>query len=108
MRVLLDACVPQDFRHALAEFDVVTARYAGLAALSNGDLLTAMEGKFDVLVTTDRKLKYQQDLTGRSISIIVLRGTGNRLEDLSPLVPELLRALSEVKPGVVREIFWPA
>ena len=70
-----------DFR---GKFDVVTARYAGLASLSNGALLAAMEGKFDVLVTTDRKLRYQQKLTKRSISIIVLRGNGNRIDDLLP------------------------
>ena len=58
MRILLDACMPQDFRHALKNFDVVTARYAGLATLSNGALLAAMAGKFDVLVTTDRNLRY--------------------------------------------------
>ena len=58
MRVLLDACVPQDFRHELAGVDVTTARFANLAQLSNGKLLAAIEGRYDVLVTTDRKLRY--------------------------------------------------
>ena len=104
MRVLLDACVPRDFRHVLKGIDVVTARYAGLNTLSNGALPAAMEGKFDVLVTTDRNLRFQQNLAGRSISVIVLRVPRNRLDDLLPLVPALIAALRDVTPGGAREI----
>ena len=49
MRVLLDACVPEDLRHHIFGHDVETARYAGLSHLSNGALLSAMAGRFDVL-----------------------------------------------------------
>lgn len=105
MQVLLDTCVPQDFRHALTGIDVVTARYAGLHQLSNGALLAAMAGKFDVLVTTDAQLRYQQNLTGYEVSVIVLRAKRNRLSDLFPLVPRLLEALRDAKSGGVIEIY---
>lgn len=102
MRVLLDACVPQDLRHELDPHETVTARYAGLAHLSNSKLLDAMAGAFDVLVTTDAQLPNQQNLDGRPLAVIVLRAGGIRLPDLLPLVPSLLRALDNVQPGEVR------
>ena len=104
MRVLLDACVPQDFRHAIGGHDVATARYAGFAHLSNGQLLAAMAGSFDVLITTDKNLRHQQHMSGRSISIIVLNASGIRLPDLVPLVPRILVALETLEPGTVVEI----
>lgn len=104
MRVLLDACVPQDIRHELKSHVVVTAGYAGLARLSNGKLLDAMVGRFDVLVTTDARLPSQRSLSGRPIAVVVLRAGGIRLQDLLPLVPALSTALSKIRPGEVREL----
>ncbi len=102
--MLLDACVPQDLRHGLSLHDTVTARYAGPAHLGNGKLLDAMSGKFDVLVTTDAKLPFQQNLAGRPLAVIVLRARSIKLQELLPLVPALLAALDIVQPGEVREI----
>jgi hypothetical protein len=104
MRVLLDACVPQDLRHGLGQHNTMTARYAGLSRLDNGKLLDAMVGQFDVLVTTDKRLQYQQNLAGRTIAVVVLNARGNRLKDLLPLVPELLTVLDDIQPGEVREV----
>lgn len=104
MRVLLDACVPQDFRHATTGHSVTTARYIGLAQLSNGKLLAAIAGTFDVLVTTDKNLRYQQSFRSREVAVIVLNAPGIRLPDLLPLVPKLLMALQSVKPGEVTEV----
>lgn len=104
MRVLLDACVPQDLRHALTGHDVVTARYAGLAQLSNGKLLAEIAGKFEVLVTTDKNLRHQQHILGMPLAVIVLYAVGIRLPDLLPLVPRLLKVLKNVKPGEVVEV----
>ena len=64
-----------------------------------------MAGKFDVLVTTDAQLRYQQNLTGYEVSVIVLRAKRNRLSDLFPLVPRLLEALRDAKSGGVIEIY---
>ena len=95
-RVLLDECVPQDLRHALSEFAVQTAEHAGLAGISNGALIAAAEGRFDVLVTTDTKLRHQQNLTGRALGIVVVHATSNRLPDLLPLATEICRAILAV------------
>ena len=60
IKVLLDACVPQWLRKELANVEVETAHFAGLDHLSDSELLAAIEGRFDVLVTLDRNLTYQQ------------------------------------------------
>ena len=68
MRILIDECIDERFRNSLPGHDCQTARYAGLAGLTNGELLTAAEtAKFDVFLTVDRGIEYQQNLTGRNI-----------------------------------------
>jgi hypothetical protein len=63
-----------------------------------------MMGRLDVLVTVDRSMPFQQRLDSRPFAVIVLRARTNRLADLLPLVPALLKALDGIKPGEVREI----
>jgi predicted nuclease of predicted toxin-antitoxin system len=105
MRILLDACIPIDFRHDLAAAGTVeTAQYAGLSRLSNGALLTAMAGRYDVLVTVDSSLGYQQTIAGRPLSVLVLRAPTNAIEDLQPLAPAVIAALASIKPGEVVEV----
>ena len=100
-RVLLDACVPQELRHRLSVFDVMTARYANLHTLKNGALLAAAEGRFDVLVTVDASMAQQQNLHGRTLSIVVARVKANRLPELLALLPQLRAAVQTVSPGHV-------
>ena len=104
MRVLLDANLPHDLRHHIVGHHVETARYAGLNNLDDGPLLDPMTGRFDVLVTADKNIAYQQLLSGRAFGVIVLRASTNRIHDLVPIVPNLLSALSGLQPGEVREI----
>lgn len=87
--------------------EVRTAPEMGWGDLDNGDLLDAMEGRFDALVTVDKRLPRQQDLKGRSFGVVVLRARSNRLADLLPLVPALLQALGALKPGGIREVGRP-
>jgi hypothetical protein len=103
MRLLLDACIPVHFRHALAPFDVQTALFAGLSRLSNGALLTAMQGRFDVLITVDTSLGYQQSGSRKSIAIIVMRAQSNSMPDLIPIVPAVLAAIASIKPSDIVE-----
>jgi len=63
-----------------------------------------MSGGFDALVTVDKSLRHQQNLSIRSFGVIVLRAKTNRITDLLPLVPELRAVLDEIRPGEVREI----
>ena len=72
MRILIDECIDEQFRSSLPRHDCQTARYAGLAGLKNSDLLTAAEAKeFDVFITVDQGIEYQQNLEGLKIAIIL-------------------------------------
>ena len=76
MRVLFDQGTPVPLRHALAGHSVSTAYELGWATLKNGELLTSAEEKgFEVLVTTDTNLRYQQNLSARKIAVVVLSTT---------------------------------
>jgi predicted nuclease of predicted toxin-antitoxin system len=73
VRIILDRGVPVPLRRFLAGHDVATAWQKGWSKLSNGDLVAAAEAEgFDLLVTTDQNLRYQQDLRGRKLAILVL------------------------------------
>ena len=105
MGILVDECIDERFRNSLPEHDCQTARYAGLAGLKNGDLLTAAEtAKFDVLLTMDQGIEYQQNLTGRSIAIIIFRTKSNGLKDLLPHVPACLGYIESIQPGQIVRI----
>jgi hypothetical protein len=104
VRVLLDNCVPWRLAKSIPGHDVASVIHLGWAALTNGKLLDAMAGEFDVLVTVDKGIQYQQRLDDRPVALVLLRAPSNRLPDLLPLLPALLQVLSEVKPGEVREI----
>jgi predicted nuclease of predicted toxin-antitoxin system len=105
MRILLNACVPGRLCHDFASAGTaVTATYAGLSLLTNGALLSAMTGVFDVLITTDTNLRYQNVIVGRPIAVVVMRAPMNAIVDLRPPGPEALSALATVAPGSVIEI----
>jgi hypothetical protein len=76
----------------------------GWASQENGALLALASGKFEVFITTDQRLSYQQAVSKFSIAVIVLIARRNKLIFLRPLVPELRRALTEVQPGEVRRV----
>lgn len=102
MRILIDECIDQRLRLLLGGHDCQTAAYAGFAGLKNGALLAAAEdGGFEVLVTADQEISFQQNLNIRRISIVVLCALTNRLSDLRPLVPATLRVLDSIQPGQV-------
>jgi hypothetical protein len=92
VRVLLDECVDWRLSRDIAGHDVKTARQMGWATIANGELLALAEERFDVFVTVDRNLSFQQNLVSYRIAVVVLRAPTNRLADLRQLVPELLAA----------------
>lgn len=105
MRVLIDECIDERFRNYLPGHDCQTARYAGLAGLKNGELLTAAEAaQFDVFLTVDQGIEHQQNLAGRNIAIIILRTKSNRLADLLPRVPACLVHIDSIRPGQIVRI----
>jgi hypothetical protein len=102
MRILLDECIDEGLRHSFVGHDCQTCRYAGLKGLTNGRLLAAAaEAGFELLVTVDQNIPYQQNLRGRAISLVVLQSRTTNLDDLLVLIPDALQALDTLKPGDV-------
>ncbi len=99
MRILLAECMPRPLRNELTGYDVMTVRQMGWSGIKNGRLLRLAEETFDVFLTVDQNLPYQQDLSNYKIAVIVLVARSNRLQLLQPLVPSLLEALRTVQPG---------
>jgi predicted nuclease of predicted toxin-antitoxin system len=105
MRILIDECIDERLRNSLPGHDCQTARYAGLAGLTNGDLLkAAAAAKFDVLLTVDQGIEHQQNLLGRTIAVIVFHVKSNRLKHLLELVPNCLAQIKSIKPGQIVKI----
>jgi predicted nuclease of predicted toxin-antitoxin system len=104
VRVLLDECVDWRLSRDVIGHDVKTARQMGWSTIKNGELLALAAKQFDVFVTVDRNLSFQQNLVAFPIAVIVLRARTNRLSDLRPLIPALLAALSSPTPGIAQLI----
>ena len=102
MRILFDQGTPLPLKLHLADHQVETAYELGWSRLTNGELLAAAEGRFDVLMTTDQNLRYQQSLSGRKIAVLVLSTTSwPRLRDR---VQSVVSALASLKPGDYLEL----
>src|SRR6266851_4798337 len=100
MRILLDECVPRRLRRELPGHDVRTVPEMGWAGKKNGELLQLMTGQgFEVFLTVDQNLRYQQNLQAAAVALVVLVAASNRLADLVPLMPSVQAALGAVSPG---------
>ena len=105
MRVLLDEQLPRRLAREIAGHEVRTVQQEGWAGLSNGELLRrAATGGFNVFVTADRNLEYQQNIAGHAIGVVVLVAPSIAIEDLRPLVPNLLAAIAAVASGKVLRV----
>ncbi len=102
MKLLFDQSTPAPLRNALAGHTVSTAYEMGWASLANGDLLDAAERSFDVLVTTDQNLPYQQDLKGRRLAILILPTTS--WPKLRERVHDIEAAVVALEPGSVTRL----
>ena len=107
MKVFLDGCVDWRLSRDLVGHDVKTARQMGWATLKNGELLALASQEFDVFVTVDRNLSFQQNLAVLTIAVIVLQARTNRLADLRLLVPSLLTAIASASAGIATVIGPP-
>lgn len=104
MRVLLDECFPRALRAELPGHEVTTVAEAGWAGLKNGALLQRAATRFEVLLTVDRNLEYQQNFSGLSIAVIVVDVPSNDIEVIRPLMPKVRDALPQAKAGVVTHV----
>ena len=104
MKVFIDECVDWRLARDIVGHEVKTARQMGWSTIKNGELLALATKQFDVFVTVDRNLSFQQNLPEFAIAVVVLRASSNRLADLRPLVPELLARILSTKKGAVEYI----
>ena len=104
MKILLDECIDRRLAQEIVGHEVVTVPQAGWAGIKNGDLLRLAQAQFDVFVTVDRNLSFQQQLPNFAIAVIILRAPTNRLKDLRLLVPQLMQTLPTVPKGEVRRV----
>ena len=98
MRLLLDESVPRPLRtYFPAAYEIQTVPQMGWAGTENGALLRlAAESGFDALVTVDRGIAHQQNWSRLPIPVVIMLAASNRLEELEPLVPEVIGVLSGV------------
>jgi hypothetical protein len=99
MKVFLDECIDWRLSRDILGHDVKTARQMGWLSIKNGELLTLAAQEFDVFVTVDRNLSFQQNVAPLTIAVIVLHAPTNRLADLKSLIPRLLAAIASAGPG---------
>lgn len=100
-RVLFDEDVPRPLRRDLEGFEIHTVVEAGWSGVQNGELLRRVEGRYDVLLTADRNLRFQQTIGKLQIGVVVLAAGSTKLRDLQPLVSDISEALRAVAPGQV-------
>jgi len=99
MNLLLDECLDRHLAKELLGHYVRTVPQMGWASFKNGSLLALAQKQFDVFITVDRHLASQQHLSKFDLSVLVIRARSNRLAELQPLVPAILRALPKIKKG---------
>jgi hypothetical protein len=104
VKLLLDECIDRRFAVELAWYEVKTVPQMGWATKKNGELLKLAELEFDVFLTVDRNLAFQQNLSQFNIAVLILRATSNRLADLKPLVPRILSTIPTLIKGKAETI----
>ena len=102
MKILLDECTPRFLKYRLQGRDVSTAQEMGWAGLKNGSLLAAANEHFDLFITTDKNLRFQQNLSKYRFAVVLL--PSNKFSVVLRLIPEIEAALDSIKPGDFVEI----
>ena len=102
--MFLDECIDWRLARDIVGHDVRTARQMGWTTIQNGALLILASQHFDVFVTLDRNLSFQQNLDSFSIAVVVRRAKTSRLTDLKPLIPNLLVAIESARSGAAKFI----
>lgn len=99
MKILLDECIDRRLAREFVDHEVKTVPQMGWAGIKNGQLLALAETEFDVFITVDRNLSFQQDLPQFDLAVIVLQAPSNRLADLKPLAPKVIDILATASKG---------
>ncbi len=104
MKLLLDECIDRRLAKDLEAHEVKTVPQMGWAGIKNGELLMLAENEFDVFITVDRNLSFQQKLSNFNIAVLVLHAPSNRLADLRPLASNILSTIISLKKGFAEHI----
>lgn len=104
MRILLDEDLPRRLGAMLMGHEVSTVQRSGWTGIKNGKLLGLAAAEFDVFLTMDRNLQFQQNLVTLPIAVLVVEAVSNRMEHLIPLVPGILRELGHIPSRSIRNV----
>ena len=99
MRVLLDENLPVDLATELVGHEVATVSSLGWRGIKNSELLHRAQGIVEVLVTMDRNLEFQQTISSLNLCVVIAIAQSNRISDLRPIVPDILKAIESARPG---------
>lgn len=104
MRILLDESVPGRLGPLLTGHTSITVQRKGWASIKNGKLLALAAGEYDVLLTADKGMEYQQNLATLPVAILIVLARSNRIEDVAAAVPAILAALAVLPPKTLRKV----
>jgi len=105
MKLLLDENLPHQLRHDLPGHDCSTVAFMGWGGIENGELLRrAASAGFDALVTKDANVQYEQNLVNLPLAVVILHAASNDIDDIRPLLPALLRALTALPPKEIPHV----
>jgi len=104
VRVLLDESVPRPLAQLLVGHDTRTVTQLGWTGIKNGELLSRAAESFDVVLTADQNIEFQQNIAKLPVAVVVLTARTNRIESLEPLVPAVLAALETLQPRTLRRV----
>ena len=101
MKILLDEDLPVQLRHVFPDHEVRTVQYMGWNGQTNGELLASAKREFDVLITGDKSMPFQQSITEEDVALIVIAANSNTRSELAALVPRILEVLPTLNRGEI-------
>ena len=104
MRILLDEDLPRRLAALLVGHEVSTVQRSGWTGIRNGELLRLAAAQFDVFVSMDGNLEFQQNISALPIAVLIIQAVSNRMEHLTPLVPAILQALNHIPARSLRKV----
>ena len=104
MKILLDECLPRRLLRDFSAYSTTTVPRQGWAGLKDRELLQKAGDEFDVFITLDRGLVFQQNLSDINLCVVVIQAVNSRYETLQPGIPEIMHAIERAEPGLVIRI----
>lgn len=105
MKILLDECVPWPMHRLLTGHMRTSVQAQGWSGIRNGDLLQRAEGEFDLFITSDQNIRYQQNLAGRAIAILEL--STNDLRRIQAAASQIEAAITDIEPAEFKRLIIP-